>query len=312
MDDPYRSTRTLGQMVAGPLARVWANGDGPTKSGIESAIESAGLDPRRFTGSKEAIVRSALSGAPSNQVAVDLTHELIDLLREERFFERADEVHRGRLEKVREALRKVGGELSAEGELTWTIDPLGGQSAASAASPRLLSSPSPGPVTGQSIASPTSPKGTIMNDPSSPPTIFFVHGHDISTRDQVEVQVRRWMPRANIVVLDQKASSGKTLVEKFEAHADTATYAIVLATPDDEGRLVGARTLQPRARQNVVFELGYFFGKLGRDRVAVMNAGVDQPSDVQGIVYIALSKPDWRTELARELEAAGLEGDWLR
>lgn len=93
-------------------------------------------------------------------------------------------------------------------------------------------------------------------------------------------------------------------MEKFEAHGGAASYAVVLLTPDDVGGPTGG-TSQPRARQNVVFELGYFFGKLGRDRVAVLNQSVEKPSDVQGIVYIAYPDPAWQYKLAQELREAG-------
>lgn len=100
-------------------------------------------------------------------------------------------------------------------------------------------------------------------------------------------------------------------MEKSEAHATTAAYAIVLATPDDVGRANNADPAadQPRARQNVVFELGYFFGKLGRDRVAVLNSGVEKPSDVNGLAYISYPAGNWQVELANELNAANVPVD---
>jgi len=147
---------------------------------------------------------------------------------------------------------------------------------------------------------------------TSVPTIFLVHGHDTGLREKVENQLRRWISPVEVVILDQQASRGQTLVEKFEEHAGTATFAIVLATPDDEGKARDATQLKPRARQNVVFEMGYFFAMLGRGRVAVVNTGVEQPSDVAGIAYIDLNLSDWRQRLGRELNAAGIQGDWLK
>jgi predicted nucleotide-binding protein len=58
--------------------------------------------------------------------------------------------------------------------------------------------------------------------------------------------------------------------------------------------------------------MGYFFAKLGRGRVVVLNTGVEQPSDVAGIVYIDPTYSDWRQRLGRELNAAGIHGDWLK
>ena len=70
-------------------------------------------------------------------------------------------------------------------------------------------------------------------------------------------------------------------------------------------------SLQPRARQNVILELGYFIGKLGRKRVSVIfREGVEQPSDIFGMLYIRYGDDrSWQIELAQELRAAGVEID---
>lgn len=86
---------------------------------------------------------------------------------------------------------------------------------------------------------------------------------------------------------------------------------MVLLTPDDEGHAVGHSSLKKRARQNVVFELGYFTGRLGRGRVcAVFKEGVEIPSDYSGVVYVPLDNTGgWKTALAHELRDAGLAID---
>jgi len=87
-------------------------------------------------------------------------------------------------------------------------------------------------------------------------------------------------------------------------------YAVVLLTPDDVGGLRSDTYEQlMRARQNVIFEMGFFFGKLGRRRVcALISPGVEQPSDLHGLVCIPFDQDDeWKLLLARELEAAGLK-----
>jgi predicted nucleotide-binding protein len=109
-------------------------------------------------------------------------------------------------------------------------------------------------------------------------------------------------------------SSVQTLTSSLES-----SYALVLLTPDDEGRLrpaTGEQTvkLHGRARQNVVFELGYFRGRLGSARVAalVSDPSLEQPSDIQGVLYIdapTVSDTAWRLKLAKEMKAAGLEID---
>jgi predicted nucleotide-binding protein len=104
--------------------------------------------------------------------------------------------------------------------------------------------------------------------------------------------------------------SGQTLIEKFEAHSDVG-FAVVLLTDDDLGGPKGGEQ-NPRARQNVVLELGYFIGRLGRDRVcALKNGNIELPSDILGIVWEDLDdQGGWRAKLARELQAAKYEIDW--
>jgi predicted nucleotide-binding protein len=75
------------------------------------------------------------------------------------------------------------------------------------------------------------------------------------------------------VMLHEQPNQGRTLIEKFEAHGETAGFAIVLMSPDDEGHARGAEKVTPRARQNVVLELGYFVGKLGRSHVCALKRG---------------------------------------
>lgn len=83
------------------------------------------------------------------------------------------------------------------------------------------------------------------------------------------------------------------------------TFAVVVMTDDDIGG-VNADDLAPRARQNVILELGYFIAHLGQDRVcALITPGLETPSDFDGIVYIRMDSGDrWRRELMRELRAA--------
>lgn len=136
--------------------------------------------------------------------------------------------------------------------------------------------------------------------------IFLVHGRDDAARNEVDLFVRD-ATGLTPTVLANEASAGLTVIEKFEKHAAEAAYAIVLMTADDAGSLVGDDA-QARARQNVIFELGYFFGKLGRGRVAVLTVpGVEHPSDTAGLIYIPYgSDNSWREELRKELKNAKL------
>lgn len=134
--------------------------------------------------------------------------------------------------------------------------------------------------------------------------IFIVHGHDLAAVNDVKVKVHSLTGIMPQVLADQPGQ-GDTIIEKFEKHAGKSDFAIVLLTPDDEGRAVGTDDLNPRARQNVILELGYFLGKLGRTKVAVLNKNVEHPSDINGVNYIPYGAATWVEELRRELRAAG-------
>jgi predicted nucleotide-binding protein len=143
--------------------------------------------------------------------------------------------------------------------------------------------------------------------------VFIVHGRD---RGPVEACARLLREQGlEPVILDEQPTRGRTLIEKFEDHADVS-FAIVTMTADDIGGLAGTPTakLAPRARQNVILELGFFVGKLGRRRVAALvSPGVEIPSDIEGVVYIAMDPGrDWRLKLAKELRDAGLTVDLNR
>jgi hypothetical protein len=140
--------------------------------------------------------------------------------------------------------------------------------------------------------------------------VFLVHGRNVGRREEVARVLNR-TGEHEVVILDEQASRGRTLIEKFEEHAAQARYAVVLLTGDDVGGLQDAKQQQPRARQNVVFELGFFFGKLDRQNVAVLyETGVERPSDIDGLVYIEIDqRGNWRYELIKELRSAGLSFD---
>jgi predicted nucleotide-binding protein len=138
--------------------------------------------------------------------------------------------------------------------------------------------------------------------------VFIVHGHDEGAREAVA----RYLERIGFepVILHEQANQGRSVIEKVEAHGDVS-FAVVLLTPDDEGAKVG-EALEPRARQNVLLELGYFIGRLGRPKVcALMRGTVSIPSDFAGVVWEQMDVGGgWRQSLARELQAAGHEIDW--
>lgn len=138
--------------------------------------------------------------------------------------------------------------------------------------------------------------------------IFIVHGHDNYARETVA----RFLEKIGFdaIILHEQANKGRTIIEKVEAESDVG-FAVVLLTPDDVGSVQGG-TPEPRARQNVILELGYFIGRLGRERVCALKRGtLDIPSDFTGVVWTEMDDSNgWRTLLARELMAAGYDIDW--
>lgn len=139
--------------------------------------------------------------------------------------------------------------------------------------------------------------------------VFVVHGRDDGAKETVARFVSRL--RLEPIILHEQPNQGRTIIEKFEAHA-AVDYALVLLTPDDVGHPANdpARA-RPRARQNVVLELGFFLGTLGRHRVCVLYSGdVEIPSDYQGVLYVPLDERGaWRLAVAREMKVAGVDVD---
>jgi predicted nucleotide-binding protein len=139
--------------------------------------------------------------------------------------------------------------------------------------------------------------------------IFVVHGHDGAPKAEVARFVERLGFEA--IILHERPNKGRALITKFREEAAGVGFAVVLMTPDDLGKAEKAVDLNQRARQNVVFELGFFIGKLGPERVAALVKGdIELPSDYDGVVYISLDNEDWQTKLGVELQAAGFEFDW--
>lgn len=138
------------------------------------------------------------------------------------------------------------------------------------------------------------------------PKIFLSHGRD---KDATAAVKEFFKERGvDVVVLREKSGASSTIIEKFEKHSNV-NFAVVLVTPDDTGALRGEAP-QPRARQNVILELGFFLAKLGRERVIVLrkNEGsepIELPSDFHGVQLLEMdSGGSWQGELAREVRDA--------
>lgn len=153
------------------------------------------------------------------------------------------------------------------------------------------------------------PGATPESKPAS--DVFIVHGHDEEMKQAAARVLSRL--KLNPVILHEQPNEGRTLIEKFEKNSDVQ-FAIVLLSPDDLAYVAKSdpKTAHHRARQNVVLELGYFVGRLGRSRVFALkrDGDLELPSDLSGIVYTSYDVGGkWQFELARELKAAGYSID---
>lgn len=145
--------------------------------------------------------------------------------------------------------------------------------------------------------------------------VFIVHGHG----ELVKVTVARTLERLGLkpIILHEQEDYGNTIIEKFESNANDVGFAVVLLTSDDLGiskkdiDKAKAEGIEPqpseRARQNVVFEMGYFMGKLDRAHVfLLLEYGVEKPGDLDGIVYTPIDPEGmWKVKLAKRLKAMG-------
>ena len=158
---------------------------------------------------------------------------------------------------------------------------------------------------GRDASSLTEPAATQALSDST--EVFVVHGRDEASKQAVA----RFIEKLDLtpIILHEKPSEGHTIIEKFEKYSNVG-FAVVLMTPDDVGALAEETLkLKPRARQNVILELGFFLGKLGRKRVcALYKQDVEIPSDYKGVLFIPMEK-EWRLSLAKEIKAAGISID---
>jgi predicted nucleotide-binding protein len=175
----------------------------------------------------------------------------------------------------------------------------------------------PEPTTG-----PASRPTQRPRQPNPEGSLFIVHGRNEGRKEQVARFIDR-LVTADVVILHEQADKGRTIIEKFEDHAAEVAFAVILLTADDVGGLAPVprdeddateeieAELNPRARQNVVFEMGFFVSALGRPNVVVLHEeGVELPSDMSGVLYTPLDEHGaWKNQLAREIRAAGIDVD---
>lgn len=145
-------------------------------------------------------------------------------------------------------------------------------------------------------------KDFIVTQKEATNNVFIIHGHDEGAKEAVARFIKKI--GLNPIILHEKPSKGRTLIEKILDHSETVDFAIALLTPDDSGYSKQTpKVKEHRARQNVIFELGLFIGILGRSNVAALyKEGVEKPSDYDGVGYILFdSRGGWLIDLAKEL-----------
>ena len=143
--------------------------------------------------------------------------------------------------------------------------------------------------------------------PTNNTKVFVVYGHD----ENSELKVSQFISQLKLepVILSEKANGGKTIIEKLEENSDVG-FAVVLYTPDDVVMNVDSKQYK-QPRPNVIFEYGYFIGKLGRDKVALLiKEDIKEHSDIVGTGYIKIDEHEgWKLKVAKELKNAGFSID---
>ena len=136
--------------------------------------------------------------------------------------------------------------------------------------------------------------------------IFIVYGHNHDLRNEVQNLLSDNL--FNPIILDNEINEGSFLLEKFQKKADECSYAVVLMTADDFGKATKQKSKQVRARQNVIFELGYLISRLGRNRIFILkDQGVEDPSDISGLVYNPTKNFNWQSKVLEELYHLGFK-----
>jgi predicted nucleotide-binding protein len=153
------------------------------------------------------------------------------------------------------------------------------------------------------------PDATAQAPASHSRKVFLVHGRD----NEAKNEVARFLDKIGLetIILHERPNVGRHLLTKFQEEAGDVAFAVVLITPDDTCSGRPGEPQRGRPRQNVVFELGFFIGKLGTSQVAALVKGeAERPSDFDGVGYITMDQGGgWKLQLARELKSANVPFD---
>lgn len=137
--------------------------------------------------------------------------------------------------------------------------------------------------------------------------VFVAHGRDHKARNEVVALLTNL--GITPVIFSKKVDQGRTIIEKFETLASQCEFAIIVLTPDDELGANSPDRRRRRARQNVIFEMGWFFSKLGRQKTLLMRKGkIELPSDITGLLYkdFAVSALELADDVKEALLAGGV------
>ena len=135
----------------------------------------------------------------------------------------------------------------------------------------------------------------------------MIHGRDEAKWRELKDIVQTEFRLNPIILMQQPDAGSKTVIEKFEHYAETCSYAIAVFTPDDEVSSGGEAYLQ--ARPNVIYELGWFCGRLGRGNVMMLlREGTSVFSDFGGIIQkrFMTNISERVVEILKDLEVAGV------
>jgi len=146
----------------------------------------------------------------------------------------------------------------------------------------------------------------VAGTPFDSKEVFIVHGHN----ETVKAQLKSLLSALGLqpIILSEQTHRSRTIIEELEYCATTCSFAVVLMTPDDVAGDDEFKSLR-RARQNVIMELGWFMGRLGRENVIVISQGeIELPSDVHGILYLPFTTDihEVSAEISKQLRDVGL------
>lgn len=124
------------------------------------------------------------------------------------------------------------------------------------------------------------------------PKTFIVHGHDKLALLELKNYIQNKLNLDEPIILSEQASSGLTVIEKFEKYSKDVSLVFIILSPDDivNVEIDGNKYQQPRP--NVLIELGYFYGKLNRKSgnvILLSKSPIKLPTDLAGIMYIDIS-----------------------